>query len=835
MKIDYDNLDMGGLLEMEELDGEEAKQFFSELPEDHENLNEDLISEEELKVAVEDDDVGEDEEGNLEPDEEEEVEVEDEEEESGDGEEVEGDNVEDVAGNEEQESSHENGDQKEKEEEEEEEEKEEEYVDGDVLEEMDSYVVPPEMDAWSSYGLHPSLIRGLHELGFLKPTNVQHEALSKGMSAGNDVVGAAETGSGKTLAFGLPVLQEVLHSNINPRSRVGPYALIVCPTRELALQVTNHLQGVSKYCYEGHGATRQRVLVVSLVGGLSHQKQLRLLSRRPAIIVATPGRLWDLMSQRHGAKETRGERYAKNLTRIRCFVVDEADRMVEAGKFAEMQKILDLLPQYDQPTSREDRQAYEKNDEESGKKKSGKKESQKKIKKGKKRTADNEEVIDEADPEHWAKEVLGKTDEEIAAAASAAAASSKNMTKVKRHTFLFSATLGISNDAKRNLRKWRKRVNVNQLVGLERVLSMVDFHRHVEVLDLTTSVSDDPGTVAVASTIQETFLQMTVEEKDFYLYAFLRHYNKDRTIIFCNAITGVKRLAALLKISKMEAFALHANMQQRQRLKNLDRFKERENSILVTTDVAARGLDIPNVAHVIHFDVPHNSELYVHRSGRTGRAGKQGLSIVFVSPEDSIAFDRMRQQSKMGLTRFPFEVGYLPQAREIWRKVKEIDLVEHGDRKRAFEKNWQKVRKQALGMEDDEDDEELNSKNEPAKEDEAFRTKLGERKLQVLHRELDELLDAPFVPRGMSVRYPTKSEAIMEQLLTSTSANALKDVHTRLGKGKKREPEERKSKAEMIREKKNKKKKERKQRKIRKLKDKQKEDAEPKKAEPEKK
>ena len=128
--------------------------------------------------------------------------------------------------------------------------------------------------------------------------------------------------------------------------------------------------------------------------------------------------------------------------------------------------------------------------------------------------------------------------------------------------------------------------------------------------------------MTVADGVHQTYILTPLEEKDLYLYSFLRKYNRGRSIVFCNAITGVKRLAAIFRIVGLDVLPLHASMQQRQRLKNLDRFKKRENSILIATDVAARGLDIPNVAHVLHFDVPHNGEIYIHRAGRTARAGE---------------------------------------------------------------------------------------------------------------------------------------------------------------------------------------------------------------------
>ncbi len=614
----------------------------------------------------------------------------------------------------------------------------------------DVFVAPPEMAAWLPFGLHHSLLRGLHELGFFSPTPVQLAALHSATVCGNDVVAAAQTGSGKTLAYGLPVLQAVLDSRANPRKRKGPLALILCPTRELALQVTEHLRSVAKYCWEGTGASRQTLMVVPVVGGMSEQKQLRLLNRRPAVIVATPGRMWEFISKRNGA--TVGETFLNHVDDIRFLIVDEADRLTQTGRYTEVQQLLNVLPAY------------------------------KEVKKDPKA---KEVVLDVVDDEFW-RENVKIPEEEYEETGD----SKRKVTDKKRTTFLFSATLGISVEAKRDLRKWKRSTRKKQLDGLERVLSLLDFHRHVEVIDLTAhkpptkdkkkggeedadEEEEAKKTISVAEGVHQTFMLVTLEEKDCYLYSFLRKYNAGRAIVFCNAITGVKRLSALLKICGLDVHPLHASMQQRQRLKNLDRFKQGPNAVLIATDVAARGLDIPNVAHVIHFDVPRNAELYIHRAGRTARAGTEGLSLVFVSPNDSLAFDQLKAQSRSGMRKFPLEVGFLPLAKEILRKAKEMDEITHGQRKVNFEKNWKEKGESAFGMEDDDDN------NEEGRErgSDVLLSKEQKYRLRNLSAELKKFLEMPFLPRGMSSRYPTKSGDVMKMI--SEAPNALKDLKER--------------------------------------------------------
>lgn len=138
----------------------------------------------------------------------------------------------------------------------------------------------------------------------------------------------------------------------------------------------------------------------------------------------------------------------------------------------------------------------------------------------------------------------------------------------------------------------------------------------------------------------ECRITCSFDEKDYYVYYFLQKH-PGRTLIFCNSIGCVKRLTTLLGLLGCNPLPLHASMQQRQRLKNLDKFKEKENSILIATDVAARGLDIPCVEHVLHYQTPRTSESYVHRSGRTARASKEGITILLVEPSELESYLRL--------------------------------------------------------------------------------------------------------------------------------------------------------------------------------------------------
>ena len=189
-----------------------------------------------------------------------------------------------------------------------------------------------DMSAWSQLGLHPELIARLGARGFARPTPIQAACLLPALHGRRDIVGAAETGSGKTLAFGLPIMQRWLEARDSGEPRDGLFGLIITPTRELALQVADHLRALMPV----PDATCARV--VTLVGGMAAVKQKRLLQARPEVVVATPGRLWELLS-------ADPQPYLRTLHQLRFFVLDEVDRMVDAGHFKELDNILQLLQQ----------------------------------------------------------------------------------------------------------------------------------------------------------------------------------------------------------------------------------------------------------------------------------------------------------------------------------------------------------------------------------------------------------------------------------------------------------------------------------------------------------
>ncbi|NXX63112.1 DDX24 helicase, partial [Scopus umbretta] len=480
-----------------------------------------------------------------------------------------------------------------------------------------------DVSAWKDLFVPEPVLQALSYLGFSAPTPIQALALPSAIRDNMDVLGAAETGSGKTLAFAIPMIHSVLqwqnsnssttrndslskeshqhrdetrwenedetekltHQQVEDNGdeddasfttgcvkvlenfefdsgdethTVGSHkkrpllGLVLTPTRELAVQVKHHIDAVAKFT---------GIKTAILVGGMAAQKQERVLNRKPEIVIATPGRLWELVKERHP--------HLSNLRQLRCLVIDEADRMVEKGHFLELSQLLEIL-----------------ND---------------------------------------------------------------SQYNPQRQTFVFSATLTLVHQTPTRVLQKKNAKKMDKKTKLELLMEKVGIKGKPKVIDLTRKE-------ATVETLTETRIHCNTNEKDYYLYYFLLQY-PGRTMVFANSIDCVKRLSSLLTILNCDPLPLHANMHQKQRLKNLERFAERESCVLLTTDVAARGLDIPNVQHVIHYQVPRTSELYVHRSGRTARAANEGLSLLLIGPDDLINFRKIYKtlEKSEELPFFPVE------------------------------------------------------------------------------------------------------------------------------------------------------------------------------------
>ncbi|RKP36546.1 P-loop containing nucleoside triphosphate hydrolase protein [Dimargaris cristalligena] len=546
----------------------------------------------------------------------------------------------------------------------------------DKSDESDS---PPEADieAWKSLGLHKSLLNNLASLKFSTPTPIQAQTLPLTL-AGRDVVGAAETGSGKTLAFGLPMLDYYLQQSTAADDRL--IGLVLTPTRELAIQVRQHLSQI---------ATDTRARVVTVVGGMSVQKQRRVLAQNPAIIVATPGRLWDILSE--------DRKLGNRLQTVRFLAIDEADRLLERGHFAEVANILKLINQT--PST------------------------------GSEFESESSEAV------------------EMAPGSTTPPAAEDSL----RQTLIFSATLTEDLQAARGGPKKLKGVAKNKVPRSANSV-LKDLMDRVQFQDPSPVLVDVTQAHGMAGRLVESRIDCLLEDKDIHLYYLLTRYPA-RTLVFVNSIDAIRRLVPILQLLKIPAFGLHSQMEQRARLKNVDRFKSHEQAVLVASDVAARGLDIPLVEHVIHYQIPRAADIYVHRSGRTARAQKDGISIMLCCPEEAKLFRKLcHQLSKDELPRFPVDHHILKEMKKRVKLARSINGSEHQVQKKRFDADW--MRKSAAEM-DVELDEGILSDDESTEAKLALsqtRTKVTNWK-----RELTLLLNQPIMPRGTSSGFLTSA------------------------------------------------------------------------------
>ena len=523
------------------------------------------------------------------------------------------------------------------------------------------------------------------------------------IAEGRDVIGAAATGSGKTLAFGLPILHALATERTPaaaaaaaagmPPPRTALAALVLCPTRELALQVSAHLTVL------GRGAG---VRVAAIVGGISPEKQARMLRRGPAIVVGTPGRLWELISA--------GEQQLVELHRLRFLVLDEADRMVEKGHFAELRHIMDAV--------------------------------------------------------------------ETRRADSAPEAESDGAPS--RQTFVFSATLTVPPALRKRLRLSGPAPaagpRARQAGAVGALLEAVPFCGAAAPLVADVTDASRP----VAPRLEEAALEGSMEERDaFLVYLLTRHAG--RAIVFCNAISTVRRVAALLAVLRLPAVALHASQQQRQRLSALDRFRSDDGCALVATDVAARGLDVAGVRTVIHYQVPPSAELYVHRSGRTARAAADGLAVTLVTPGERTRYAALCRAlgRPNGLPPFPVEPAAMAAARRRAVVAAKLDVARHARDKRRGDAAWMRKHAAELEIELSEEEDEVEDDDD----DGAAKRKAGtvpskrERELQA---QLDALLAQPLGARlgapnaTGSRRFPTFHPAATEDAPAARDAGGKK-------------------------------------------------------------
>ncbi|KAL8931985.1 MAG: hypothetical protein Q9216_007003, partial [Gyalolechia sp. 2 TL-2023] len=424
-----------------------------------------------------------------------------------------------------------------------------------------------DVSAWNSLDLSSEVLSSLAKLQFATPTPIQSLAIPDILD-GHDVIGKASTGSGKTLAFGIPILEHYLKHSLkgrhgksqlsNGERQHPPSALILSPTRELAHQLSTHLTDLCS------NITSENPTIVTITGGLSLQKQQRLLAKAD-IIVGTPGRLWEIISSSKGLMPW--------LSETKFLVLDEADRLLSEGHFKELEEILNSLDRID----------------------------------------DDQTTSPTQPPRNPLQD---------------------------RQTLIFSATFAPSLQHKLSGHQKGSSASSTAADSLTHLVSRLNFRSTPKFID-ASPLSHLP------SSLNEHLIDCSALEKDLYLYALLLcHFPASRTLVFTNSINSVRRLVPFLQNLNLPAHALHSQMPQKSRLRSVERFSssssssskatgdKNKGSILVATDVAARGLDIPNVQAVLHYHLPRAADTYVHRSGRTARKGNEGTSVLICSPEE---------------------------------------------------------------------------------------------------------------------------------------------------------------------------------------------------------
>lgn len=367
------------------------------------------------------------------------------------------------------------------------------------------------MTTFKSLGLSDEILKALNDLGFETPSEIQEQAIPQLLEADRDFIGLAQTGTGKTAAFGLPLLE---HIDVSiPHTQ----ALVLAPTRELGQQIAEQLELYSKYL--------SKINVLAVYGGAAINRQMDALKKTQHVIIATPGRLIDLIKRR-----------AIKLDQLQFLVLDEADEMLNMGFKDELDEILSYTP-------------------------------------------------------------------------------------AEKLTWLFSATMP------------------------------------KEIKRIVDKFMDNPGEVKinpneeVNTNIEHQYTIVKQSNKTEALMRFIDVNPDMRGVVFCRTKRDTQELAEELLKNNYKSDALHGDLTQMQRDRVMKRFKSEQLQLLIATDVAARGIDVNDLTHVVHYTLPDENAYYTHRSGRTARAGKKGISLVFISGKETGRIHRLERDLGIEFTK----------------------------------------------------------------------------------------------------------------------------------------------------------------------------------------
>ena len=389
--------------------------------------------------------------------------------------------------------------------------------------------------------LIPPILKALKDKNYTEPTSIQEKAIPIILER-NDVLGCAQTGTGKTAAFAIPIIQLIHRIEKNEHGKPKLRALIVTPTRELAIQIDDNIKAYSKYTV---------VKNTVIFGGVKQHKQVAALRNGVHILVATPGRLLDLIGQGYISLKT-----------VKMFVLDEADRILDMGFINDIKKLLKLLP-------------------------------------------------------------------------------------AKRQSLFFSATMP------------------KNIVTLSQTI--LNNPEKIEVAPVSST----------AETIQQSLYYTNRTDKKDLLLHILKDRDIEQVLLFSRTKRGADRITKNLKKKRISAAAIHGDKGQNQRQRALKDFKDGKIRVLVATDIAARGIDIDKLKYVINYDIPNLPETYVHRIGRSGRAGEEGNAISICEPEENIYVRDIERLIKQKITIIqdnPYpqtERAMTEREKKEWNKEKE--------------------------------------------------------------------------------------------------------------------------------------------------------------------
>ncbi|KAG1462179.1 hypothetical protein G6F56_005570 [Rhizopus delemar] len=411
--------------------------------------------------------------------------------------------------------------------------------------------------SFADLGVSKELCDACEKMNFKHPSEIQKESIPWAIG-GRDIIGLAQTGSGKTAAFAIPIIQRLW---LNPQAF---FACVLAPTRELAYQIAETFESLGSVI---------GVRCAVIVGGMDMMSQSIALSKRPHILVCTPGRLQDHLENTKGF----------NLKHLKYLVMDEADRLLDLDFGPKIDLILKVIPR-------------------------------------------------------------------------------------ERNTFLFSATM------------------TTKVAKLQRA----SLQKPVKV-EVATKYS-------TVKTLLQYYLFFPLKHKDCYMVYLMNEVAGNSTIIFTRTCSDTQRIAIMLRNLGFGAIPLHGQMPQAKRLGALNKFKAGTRNILVATDVASRGLDIPLVDVVINYDVPQSSKDYIHRVGRTARAGRSGKSVTFVTQYDVELIQRIEKDLERKLDAFPAEkeeVMMLQERVDEAQRIAAIEMKETSNGKKS---------KRGRNNDEDEDD-----------------------------------------------------------------------------------------------------------------------------------